>query len=280
MASARTAASLLNLDEHTQVYLTGVEGDAQYTQIADQLRLVRGANPKVAAIYTLVHSDTVTELRFVVSADENPATRAHLREPYKVSDLPEMLAAFNEPTADQEMGADEFGAWLSGYAPLKDAHGNGVAIVGVDMTAEDVLRAQAGVKNASLLAFSIAYLGALGIVLLLSQAITQPLRSITDVACSLEQDKPFELRRLEKVARGADELAQLARVVSRMAVQVQTREQSLKQEMAELRIEIDEVKRQKQVSEIVESDDFRDLQTKARELRRQRAERSSGRQPL
>ena len=279
MASARTAAGMLNVDEHTQVYLTGVEGDAPYTQIADQLRLVRDANPKVATIYTLVHSDTATEFRFVVSADENPETRAHLREPYDVSDAPEMLAAFNEPTADQAIGSDEFGDWLSGYAPLKDAHGHGVAIVGVDMTAADVIRAQTGVRNASILAFLIAYLGALGVVFLLSDSITKPLRSITAASYSLEQDEPFEPHCLDKVARGADELAQLARVFSRMAVQVQTREQHLKQEVAELRIEIDEVKRQQQVSEIVESDDFRDLQARAHELRRQRAERSSGSQP-
>jgi methyl-accepting chemotaxis protein len=279
MASARTAASLINIDEHTQVYLTGVEGDAQYTQIADQLRLVRDTNPKVAAIYTMVHSDTANELLFVVSADENPETRAHLRSPYDVSDAPEMLAAFNEPTADQEIGSDEYGDWLSGYAPLKDAQGNGVAIVGVDMTAEDVIRAQTGVRNASILAFIIAYLSAFGVVFLLSATITKPLRSITDASCSLERDEPFEPHRLEKVGRGADELAQLARVFSRMAVQVQTREQNLKREVAELRIEIDEVKRQKQVSEIVESDDFRDLQARAHELRRKRAEHSSGGQP-
>jgi hypothetical protein len=275
MASASTAASMINLDEHTQVYQTGVEEDAQYTQIADQLRLVRDANPKVAAIYTMVHSNQTNELLFVVSADENPETRAHLRSPYDVSEMPEMLAAFTEPTADQEMGSDEYGDWLSGYAPLKDAQGNGTAIVGVDMTAADVILAQTGIKNASSLAFVIAYIGAFCVVFLLSNTITKPLRSITGAARSLEQDEPFEPQRLEKVARGSDELAQLARVFSRMAVQVQTRVQNLKHEVAELRIEIDEVKRQKQVSEIVGSDDFRDLQAKARELRRQRAEHSS-----
>jgi hypothetical protein len=52
------------------------------------------------------------------------------------------------------------------------------------------------------------------------------------------------------------------------ALEAYIREQSLKQEIKQLRIEIDEVKRQKQVEEIVETDFFQDLQAKAREIRR------------
>jgi PAS domain S-box-containing protein len=54
------------------------------------------------------------------------------------------------------------------------------------------------------------------------------------------------------------------------ALEAYIREQSLKQEIQRLRIEIDEAKRQKQVHEIVESDSFKDLQAKASEMRRRR----------
>lgn len=55
------------------------------------------------------------------------------------------------------------------------------------------------------------------------------------------------------------------------ALEAYIREQSLKQEIQQLRIEIDEVKRQKQVNEIVESDFFQDLQAKARTIRGRRS---------
>jgi CHASE3 domain sensor protein len=55
------------------------------------------------------------------------------------------------------------------------------------------------------------------------------------------------------------------------ALEAYIREQSLKQEIQQLRIEIDEVKRQKQVSEIVDTDFFQDLQAKARAIRSRRA---------
>jgi len=51
------------------------------------------------------------------------------------------------------------------------------------------------------------------------------------------------------------------------ALEAYTREQNLRQQIQQLRIEIDEVKRQKQVSEIVESDFFQHLQNRARALR-------------
>lgn len=57
------------------------------------------------------------------------------------------------------------------------------------------------------------------------------------------------------------------------ALEAYLREQGLKQEIQQLRIEIDEVKRQKQVKEIVETDFFQDLQAKAATYRRRRSHR-------
>jgi len=51
------------------------------------------------------------------------------------------------------------------------------------------------------------------------------------------------------------------------ALEAYIREQGLRQQIQQLRIEIDEVKRQKQVDEIVETDFFQSLQAKARALR-------------
>ena len=52
------------------------------------------------------------------------------------------------------------------------------------------------------------------------------------------------------------------------ALEAYIREQRLKQEIQQLRIEIDEVKRQQQVAEITETDFFQDLKNKAEEIRR------------
>jgi hypothetical protein len=55
-----------------------------------------------------------------------------------------------------------------------------------------------------------------------------------------------------------------------MTTKVAQRERSLRHEVQESRIEIDETKRRQQVDEIVETDFFRDLQAEAQAQRRRR----------
>ena len=275
--SASTAAEMISVEEHSQVFQSGEEGDAQYEHIAAQLRLVRDANPQAESVYTAVRSEgNPTELLFVVSASEDVEGRAHLREAYDASNAPEMLLAFDGPIADVEMGADEYGVWLSGYAPILDENGTGIAIVGVDMLADDVLEVQARIRNASLIMFLIAFLVIFVAVFFLSDTITRPLRTIAATAQMLENDEPVDTETLAPLTRGSDEVSQLARVFQKMVEQVQARQQQLKQEVARLKIEIDESKRQSQVSEIVDSEFFQELKSKARDIRRGNSEKAEG----
>jgi HAMP domain-containing protein len=89
---------------------------------------------------------------------------------------------------------------------------------------------------------------------------------VTTAAAAVEAGE-FDPKTIEQVAAREDELGQLARVFQRMAGEVQAREQRLKQEVQQLRIEIDETRTARQVAEITETDYFRDLQRKADRLR-------------
>ncbi|HEY75224.1 MAG TPA: cyclic nucleotide-binding domain-containing protein [Thermoflexia bacterium] len=63
-------------------------------------------------------------------------------------------------------------------------------------------------------------------------------------------------------------LAAVADAVRTMVQAVREREERLRREVAQLRIEIDEVKRRKSVAEITDTEYFRDLARRARELRK------------
>ena len=78
----------------------------------------------------------------------------------------------------------------------------------------------------------------------------------------------FDLAALGGVAAREDALGTLARVFSRMADEVRAREERLKAEVRELRIEIDEARQASKVAEITSSDYFKDLRARAGELRR------------
>ncbi len=104
-------------------------------------------------------------------------------------------------------------------------------------------------------------------ILSVDRLIARPILRVANAAADIEADQ-FELDSLSPVTQRTDELGQLARVFQNMAKQIYVREQQLKKQVQELKIEIDEAKRQKQVQEIVETDFFQDLVGKAQTLRK------------
>ena len=89
---------------------------------------------------------------------------------------------------------------------------------------------------------------------------------VTGAAEALEAGA-FVPSSLESVAVRTDALGILARRFARMAEEVRAREERLRAEVRELRIEIDQAKQSKRVAEITETDFFRDLRSRAADLR-------------
>jgi HAMP domain-containing protein len=89
---------------------------------------------------------------------------------------------------------------------------------------------------------------------------------VTAAAAAVE-DGTFQLDMLDAVALRDDELGQLARVFQRMTTQVKQREENLKQQVEELKIEIDQTRREQQVSQITQTDYFQELKQKVKEIR-------------
>lgn len=87
-------------------------------------------------------------------------------------------------------------------------------------------------------------------------------------AASALESGAFDASSLEVVAARTDALGLLARTFARMAGEVRAREERLRAEVAELRIEIDEARQAKRVEEITSSDYFQELRGRASELRR------------
>jgi len=86
-------------------------------------------------------------------------------------------------------------------------------------------------------------------------------------AGAVEADE-FDPASLEGVAARDDALGQLARTFQRMALEVRAREDRLRQELRELRIEIDEQRQARKVAEITGTEYFKNLRDRARDLRK------------
>lgn len=111
--------------------------------------------------------------------------------------------------------------------------------------------------------------------LVMSHTVADPLLRLQSAAASMERsDLSSEEATALKATVGDDEIAQLSRTFGAMSLEVLQREQALRAQVRKLEIIIDESQRTDQVSEIVESDFFKDLTANARAMRQRSRARS------
>jgi HAMP domain-containing protein len=173
-----------------------------------------------------------------------------------------------ETTYDLEPFDDGFGVFVSAWVPVTNSAGENVGGLGVDFEASYVREVQNEILSRVMIAFAVAYGSLFLLVYLVSNALTRPIMSLTRAAEQIgEGNYDQNLAGLTK-DKMPDEIDTLAQVFSIMVDKVSQREKTLRKQVEELRIMVDEQKKRAQVEEIVESDFFRDLQDKAREMRR------------
>jgi C4-dicarboxylate-specific signal transduction histidine kinase len=102
--------------------------------------------------------------------------------------------------------------------------------------------------------------------LLLSQQLVKPIRVLIKAEKALQKGD-FKPEMLAKVSRSQDDLGRLAYVFLQMAEEIKNREQNLKSQVKELRVEINETKKERQIAEITGTEYFKELQKKAQRLK-------------
>lgn len=136
-----------------------------YQTTLDALRRMRRTNPDIAFLYIMRREgDRVV---FVVDSDETSRQALPGREYTEVNAL--MEQGFNIASVDDDLYADEWGVFLSGYAPL--LNGEGRYLLGIDMRADEVSHKLAEMRLTGLLSLVASVLLALLFALYLSRGL-------------------------------------------------------------------------------------------------------------
>jgi HAMP domain-containing protein len=251
--------------------------DPRYQQHQQWLDLIHRIEPR-ANPYTYVKSPEGRDVLWVgdIFRIVRPEEGTQFLESYTPqADL--ILQGLEQEASRMTIYTDDWGRWVSAYAPIRDSQGVAVGAVGIDFAADYVSQVQQQIRNSVFIAFLVTYGGLFVVVLILSRVLTRPIVKLTKMASCVASgyyDQDFA-----GLASGVgllrDEIATLAETFVVMVDKVREREESLKQQVAELKIEIDEVKRQQQVGEIVDSDFFQGLRDKAQIIRRRRSQGQS-----
>lgn len=248
----------------------GLTDAPRFWEQMDWLETVHEIEPR-AYPYTYVKADEPNEVLFIadVWAIYDPDKAARFLESY-VSKGPLYKGLSGLTLHTRPPGApytDKWGSWVSAYAPITNSRGENIGGLGIDFRADYVFQVQQAIRDKVVAAFAVTYITLFVLVFLVSRTLTQPIVALTRAAERIgEGDYEQDLSPLTK-GRFPDEMGSLAEVFDIMVGKVYQREQTLIRRVEELKIEIDEVKRRKQVSEIVETDFFQDLQAKARRMR-------------
>lgn len=262
---------LIALYETGQPNEAGFTDDPRYQAQVDWMDTVHKIEPR-AWLYTYLKGDQPNEMIFITDlfSRYNTDKAAGFREHYVADDAGPPYAGLEDTTLDLHPYTDKFGSWISGYTPVRNSQGEVVAGLGIDFQADYVAQVQQAIIDSMLKAFAITYVILFILVYLISRFFTRPIVNLTSIAERIgEGDYHQDLSILRK-EHFPDEIDKLAEVFEIMVGKVQQREQNLKRQVAQLRIEIDDAKRQRDVKKIIETDMFADLQSKAEAIRKRR----------
>jgi hypothetical protein len=187
------------------------------------------------------------------------------------------LACHSTPEAAPPAMLAQYGRENGFNWPLNEVLGTQIVYVPADEVFDNAQQAFSGVMGLFILVFAIALFG---LNALLKPLVIKPLQGLAKLSEKLaaediqtaEELDTAESRKLMAVVKRQDELGQLGRVFQRMVNEVIARQARLRQQIRDLKIEIDHSRKSKEVEEIVETDYFQNLQQKAKEFRNRKTD--------
>jgi adenylate cyclase len=138
---AATTAALLDPDLLRKVEAYPDPNSEAFLELKRELQRVRNANRRdylyVGYLYTLrPNPANPKELLYLVDAEEDFEKMSHPGEVEVNAYVSGLIHHLDKTYSEGQFISDQYGVWLTGYAPVRDKHGNYVGTVGVDITIE------------------------------------------------------------------------------------------------------------------------------------------------
>jgi methyl-accepting chemotaxis protein len=137
--SAALAAMAINTDEHARLVSPRDENTPVYKHLKFVLQNIRSQSTDVRFVYTMRQSAD-KKVMFVVDAEENEKDMSHIGDIYDDAppSLLERIGTLSGPFVEKEPYTDQWGTFLSAYAPLHSANGKVEGVLGIDISMERI----------------------------------------------------------------------------------------------------------------------------------------------
>lgn len=118
-----------------------------YKRLQRTLAAASAVDPSIYSIYILVPTDDPGVMRYALDfesarslAGESDVPNPLVGMDYDVARFPTLLEGLRHPAVEHTLAFDDWRWTISGYAPIKDAAGTPVAVLGVDIDGQSVRR--------------------------------------------------------------------------------------------------------------------------------------------
>lgn len=170
-------ALMVDADAHRRIQSPADEQMAEYKALRATLQRIRDQCGQVRFVYTLRRGGDGQYL-FVVDAEEDPGEVSHVGDVYDGQFDEAMGAAFTPPYrvhVAHSLTTDEWGVWLSSYAPLFTRAGEFEGVLAMDMSAESIRRYQRHCLLGLAAVAAVVCVLAIALALALAHGISRPL---------------------------------------------------------------------------------------------------------
>ncbi|HMO50572.1 MAG TPA: PAS domain-containing protein [Kiritimatiellia bacterium] len=169
--TAEAYALLVDGDVHQTLRYPDQESTPAYQEVVERFRRFMAKNPRLSYVYTVILDDE-GRVRFVLDSalpgdadGDGVDDHSYLMDVYE-SPSDTLLAALREmkSVVAPAPHTDQWGTFISGFAPVYNGAGEPVAILGVDIDVRDMINSLSLIRRSALaglvLAFAIALLAA------------------------------------------------------------------------------------------------------------------------
>jgi GAF domain-containing protein/HAMP domain-containing protein len=232
----------VNGDSHATLTDPAQMESDSYLSLKRDFQQIRDAGTDYRFVYSL--REVGDDIQFIVDAEESEEDVSYLGDIY--GDLPqevaELIPVLEEPYVYDEFYEDEWGIWLTGYAPIRKSDGTVDAVLAIDIPANSVIAYQNSMLWSTLLIYLITMPVVAVVGWLLGRQLANPILSLIDGARRIEAgdfNYRAEVKTQDEVAQLADAFnsmgAQLGELVSGLERKVAERTQDVEQRSSYLR---------------------------------------------
>lgn len=158
-----------------------------FMEVYRKLDQLRGDNTEIITYLYIMRVDEEGNARFIVDVDylEDGAIDVYAGQLYEDAPLEDIQKGSFAPYASEEPYTDEWGTFMTGYAPIYDSNGTVAGILGVDFDIATVRQKQDFLSSLIYYILIGSVLAATTVIMYFSRTIIKDLNSITKVARSI-----------------------------------------------------------------------------------------------